>query len=78
MTVGNNTYNRDIGKLNLDYNNQKNFLVCYLDKQENGLGIRKKYLPNNLKNAFLEKFKNKNKHTFITKEELDLFLKNNS
>jgi hypothetical protein len=32
IKVGEKVYKEDIGKLNLDYNNQKHFMVCYIER----------------------------------------------
>jgi hypothetical protein len=77
ITINGETYKEEIGNLNLDYNNQKHFMVMYFNNilnDDNTISIKldKKYLPNNMKDSFIKKFENKKT---VTKEELDEFLK---
>lgn len=77
ITINGETYKENVGELNLDYNNQKHFMVMYFDKVLNDDGtmsvkLEKKYLPNPMKGLFIEKFNNKKN---LSKEELDEFLK---
>jgi len=78
ITINDETYKEEIGNLNLDYGNQKHFMITYFNNvlnEDNTIGIKleKKYLPNNMKNSFIENFENKKT---VTKKELDEFLKN--
>lgn len=72
-------HKEDIGELNLNYENQKHFPVCYLESVPDvnnniTLNLRKKYLPNSLKEKFMKTFID---NKLINEETLNKFLEEN-
>ncbi len=77
VKIGGETLTKDIGTLNLNYNNHKFFAVYYLATEsldgEVKIKFQKKYLPIEMKDNFEETFKDK---SFINEESLEEFLNN--
>ena len=67
---------REIGEINLDYNNQKNFMVSYMKNVNNSgninILIKHEFFPIELEEKFKSKFKEK---SVITYEDLCTFTK---
>lgn len=72
------TTNQEIGKLNLDYENQKNFMVAYMEKIETegniNISVKRKFIPIEFKKKFTDKF-GENPKLSITADEIECFLK---
>lgn len=76
VSVDGVTTSNNIGNLNLDYMNQKNFMVSYMKTVSNddgtvGVELKHEFIPSELKDAFKDEFGD---NPTVTKEDIDKFL----